>query len=180
MITLTKKLTYQDFLLFPDDRNRHELIDGEHVMSPSPNYFHQKTSRDLEFQFHSYFRKNNNGEILYAPMDVYFSDIDIVEPDLIVIAEKNRDIIKKRFIKGSPDIVIEILSNSTKKNDLILKKDLYEKYKVKEYWVIDCDLEIVQKYILEGNYFVDGGIFKDFIETPIFPDLKINLKEIFE
>ncbi len=177
-MNLIKKLNYNDYVLIPNDGKRHELINGEHYMSPAPEINHQKISRNLEFVFHKYFMETNTGEIFYAPVDVCLSEFDLVQPDLVVLS-KNNDIITPKFINGAPDLIVEILSPSNREYDLVLKKDLYEKHGVNEYWIIDCDLKIIQKYELKNGAYADAGIFKDKISSGKFPGLVINLKDVF-
>src|SRR5512147_179146 len=88
------KLTYDDFLLFPDDGKRHELIDGEHYVTPSPNLRHQRISGNLYFLIRAYLEAHPIGDVFYAPLDVVFSDYDVVEPDLLYVSrERARDVL---------------------------------------------------------------------------------------
>lgn len=133
------KLTYSDYLLFPEDGKRHEIIGGEHYMTPSPSTRHQRISRNLEWFFQQHLRSYPAGEIFYAPFDVVLSTYDIVEPDLLFVAQENRQIITDKNIQGVPDLVVEILSPGTSQRDQELKKKLYEQYGVSEYWIVDPD-----------------------------------------
>ncbi|MBN1698630.1 MAG: Uma2 family endonuclease [Spirochaetales bacterium] len=179
-MALTKvKLTYRDFILFPDNGKRHELIDGDHFITPAPSIRHQIVSKNIEYLFERYFRNSDTGIILDAPVDVYLSDFDIVEPDLIIIKKENQKIIRDNYIKGHPDMVVEIISPSTQKNDIELKKHLYEKYGVEEYWIVDPDNNEVQQYVLREGTYMKRGTFTDGITAHILPDLSIDLKKIF-
>jgi Uma2 family endonuclease len=110
------KLTYDDFLLFPDDGKRHELIDGEHYVTPSPNTKHQRVSSNLHWMLRSYLEGHPIGEVFYAPFDVVFSDFDVVEPDLLYISrERAAEVLTSKHVKGTPDLVIEIGSPGTRK-----------------------------------------------------------------
>jgi len=80
------KLTYDDFVLFPDDGKRHELIDGEHYVTPSPNVAHQRISGNLHFAIRGWLAAHPIGRVYYAPLDVVFSDVDVVEPDLLYMS----------------------------------------------------------------------------------------------
>jgi len=80
------KLTYDDFLLFPDDGHRHELIDGEHYVTPSPNMRHQAISGNLHIMIRSWLEQHPVGRIFYAPFDVVFTIFDVVEPDLLYLS----------------------------------------------------------------------------------------------
>ena len=132
------KLTYDDFLLFPDDGKRHELIDGEHYVTPSPIAKHQNISGNLYFLIRTWLESHPVGRVLYAPFDVVFSNFDIVVPDLIYLSNKRwATVINPKNAVGAPDLVIEIGSPSTRKRDETIKRRLYERSGVVEYWVVD-------------------------------------------
>ena len=109
------------------------------------------------------------------------SDTDIVVPDLLYISNDHKNIITKDNIQGAPDLIIEILSPSNKPYDLELKRNLYQKYAVKEYWIIDPDEEIVQIYHLSGHRYSAPIIYKSdqIIKVEVIPGLEVSLKEVF-
>ena len=130
------KLTYDDFLLFPDDGKRHELIDGEHYVTPSPNTKHQRVSGNLHFLMRAWLEEHPIGQVFYAPFDVVFSRFDVVEPDLLYVSnERMKEIVTAQHVTGAPDIVVEIGSPGTRKRDETIKRRLYERSGVSEYWV---------------------------------------------
>lgn len=181
---LKTKWTYEDYLLFPDDGNRHELIDGEHVMTPAPTTRHQRISARLLTVLENFLRQTRLGVVFAAPCDVVLSDVDVVEPDLLVISTSRRGIITEKNIQGAPDLVVEILSDSTRKTDEIIKRKLYEQYDVKEYWILDPDLETVKIYRKDNTTF---GLpihltreQHDHLSTPLFPGFQVSLTELFE
>lgn len=132
-----RKLTYDDFLLFPDDGQRHELIDGEHYVTPSPNLWHQELSKRLTVELELHLRKHGGGRLFYAPLDCVFTLFDIVEPDLLLVTTDQLHILTEQHVKGVPALVVEILSRGTKKVDEKIKRDLYDRAGVREYWLID-------------------------------------------
>jgi Uma2 family endonuclease len=138
-----RKLTYDDFVHFPDDGLRHELIDGAHCVTPSPAIRHQRISRDLLVSLHTYLKESGLGEVLDAPVDVVLSNHDIVAPDLLVILRDQQDVLTPQHVRGAPAIVVEILSPGTRKRDETLKRTLYERVGVREYWTIDPDNDVV-------------------------------------
>jgi Uma2 family endonuclease len=112
------KLTYDDFLLFPDDGRRHELIDGEHYVTPSPNIRHQRISRRLLVLIDTWLKQHPVGEIFFAPLDVLFSNFDVVEPDLLYVShERAAELLAGQHVTGAPDIVVEIASPGTRRRD---------------------------------------------------------------
>jgi len=116
-----------------------ELINGQIYMSPTPTNRHQRISGKLYLQLSDFIDKHNLGEVFFAPMDIYLDDSkNAVQPDLIFISNQNRSQPEDDIpYVGIPDLLVEILSPSNNKHDLITKKDLYEKFGVKEYWIID-------------------------------------------
>ena len=178
------KLTYDDFVLFPDDGKRHELIDGEHYVTPSPNRKHQKVSGNLFLLIGTWLEQHPIGQIYFAPFDVIFSMFDIVEPDLLYMSnERAQRVLTDANVKGTPELVIEIGSEGTRKRDETIKRRLYERSGVSEYWVVDPEIDVVRVY-RRGT----GG-FKRPIElraednevltTPLLPGLSLPLARIF-
>jgi Uma2 family endonuclease len=178
------KLTYDDFVLFPDDGMRHELIDGEHYVTPSPNNRHQTISANFHLLIGNWLRVHPVGKIWYAPFDVIFSPSDVVEPDLLFVSNERRDQVETDAnVQGSPDLVVEIGSPSTRRRDETIKRALYERAGVSEYWVVDPELEVVRVYRREGERFaqpvelaLEAGAV---LTTPLLPGLELPLSEIF-
>ena len=180
--TFSDPLTYEDYLTFPDnDGIRKEIIEGELFMSPAPSIKHQIVSRQLFVSFFNYVKKNNLGEVFYAPCDIVFSDINIVQPDLIFISKENYQILTDLNIQGAPDLLIEILSPSTKENDRIFKKHIYERFGVKEYWIVDPESETVEIRELKNKKFqlAVKADKNQLIKSQLLKGLQINLSEIF-
>lgn len=176
------KLTYEDFLLFPDDGKRHELIDGEHYVTPSPNLRHQRISGNLHYLLRSYLEGHPIGRVFYAPLDVIFSNVDVVEPDLLYVSNERRAILKLH-VEGAPDLVVEIASKGTRKRDETIKRRLYQRSGVSEYWVVDPELDVVRVY-RSANVFErphelsrEAG---DVLTTPLLPGLELRLEAIFK
>jgi Uma2 family endonuclease len=178
------KFTYEDYLLFPDDGRRHELIGGEHYVSPSPVKKHQRASANLQRNLSLFIFENRLGFLYSAPFDVVLSDEDVVQPDLIFVSYQRSSIEQDHGIVGAPDLVVEILSESNRKTDEITKRKLYEWAGVLEYWVVDPVLETVKIYRLNGGAFervvelsAEAG---ERLETPLLPGLSVALSQIFE
>lgn len=152
MSTDAPKLTYQDYVCFPDDGNRYEIIGGARHVNPAPNIYHQQVSSRLQFQLYSCVELPNLGVVLTATVDVQLTDHDVVQPDLVVVLAENR-IITPTKIKGSPDHVVEILSPSTQDVDRSRKRDLYEQAGVPEYWIVDpLEHSVLRLVMKEGRY----------------------------
>lgn len=115
------KLTYNEYVLFPDDGNRHEIIDGRHYKNATPVPRHQAISRHIQFQLYQQVELTKLGQVIDSPIDLQLSDVDVVQPDLVVVLAENRIITQTR-IRGVPNLVIEILSPSNRKHDTELTK----------------------------------------------------------
>ncbi len=128
-----------------------ELIDGVIYMNPSPVTNHQRTISRLISKLYSYVEENNLGEVFVAPFDVYLDEkSNAVQPDIIFVLKSNAHIIQSH-IHGVPDLLIELLSPGTKSHDTITKKNLYERFGVKEYWIIDPSSKEAIGYSLQGG-----------------------------
>ena len=182
MLDTPVKLTYDDFVRFPDDGRRHELIDGEHVVTPSPNTAHQRASRALFRLLDQHASTHHLGEVFYAPFDVVLSRFDVVEPDLLFIAAGQADILTPEHVRGAPALVIEILSPGTRRRDERQKRALYEREGVQEYWVVDPHRrEIVVHRRDEPGVFTKATLdAAAALTTSLLPGLVISLKTIFE
>jgi Uma2 family endonuclease len=178
------KLTYDDFVLFPDDGKRHELIDGEHYVTPSPSIRHQVISGRLHLLVGAWLREHPIGQILYAPLDVILSNFDVVEPDLLYVSnERVPELLAGQHVTGAPDLVIEIASPGTRSRDEIIKRRLYERFGVSEYWVVDPEIDVIRVYRREENAFArpvelsrEAG---DVLTTALLGGLEIPLAEVF-
>ena len=174
------KLNYDDYLNFLNDGKRHEIIEGEHYMTPAPQTRHQIVSRNIESILAGYIETNSWGQILYAPVDVLLSDTTIVQPDILFIRKDREHIIKKNFIEGPPDLIIEILSPGNERMDRFTKMKHYALFAVPEYWIIDYEARILEQYKLKGQIFQRKGVFSESFSSSLFPNLKIELSQIFK
>jgi len=147
------KLGYREYCCFPDDGRRHEIIDGDHYVNPAPSTYHQTVSRRLQHQLYTQIELTGRGVVYNAPVDVQLTDHDIVQPDLVVVLTSRMQMITPTKIKGVPDLLVEILSPSTASNDATLKKQLYARVGVAEYWIVDPDNHTLEQLVLtDGRY----------------------------
>ena len=170
-------------------------------MAPSASAYHNRSMFRLAVEIENYTRKNKCGYVFTDNIDVHLPDGSLYRPDLVVVKSENAGIIDwNKTITGVPDMVVEILSQSTKRNDFSIKKDTYEANGVKEYWIVDPFFKSVMVYLLrDGKYFLDDEYIyfinkEEFDEMPeeekakiksevtlsIFPELTIKLEDIFE
>ncbi|MFQ5455419.1 MAG: Uma2 family endonuclease [Nitrospirota bacterium] len=175
------KYTYEDYICIPDTGKRYQLIEGELYMVPAPIPYHQIVSIRIASNLSDYIETNDLGMLLYAPCDIVLSEEDVVQPDIFFISRDRLNIITDKNINGAPDLVVEILSPSTSKIDRNLKKKLYLRHEVKEYWIVYPDEEIIEVLIIEGQEYKRSGLFmkEDALVSPLLQGLKIDLKDIF-
>jgi Uma2 family endonuclease len=179
------KLTYDDFVLFPDDGKRHELVDGEHYVSPSPNRKHQTIALNLAAMMWNHLHRDPMGQVFIAPFDVVFSNFDVVEPDVLYVSNARRqEVLTAKHVRGAPDLVVEVGSPGTRRRDETLKHRLYERSGVSEYWVVDPEIDVIKVYrLVDGRYvrvhelsLENGGA----LTTPLLPGLSMPLATIFK
>ena len=177
------KFTYADFLHFPDDGKRHEIIDGEHYVTPSPNIKHQRVAGNLHALLWLHLKGHSLGSVFTAPLDVVLSDLDVVEPDLLYISHERASVLTAQHVRGAPDLVVEILSPGTRRVDEITKRRLYERSNVREYWVVDPELDTIKIYRRAEESFVRVAELSvehgDTLTTPLLPELAIPLADVF-
>jgi Uma2 family endonuclease len=179
-----RKLTYDDFVNFPDDGLRHELIDGVHYVTPSPIAKHQRVSVRLSGDLYAYLKVNPIGEVFHAPFDVVISHVDVVEPDLLVVLADQSDIVTVKHVRGTPAIVAEILSPGTRRVDETVKRGLYERSGVREYWVVDPERDTVTVHrrsadgtLTAAPELTRGG--SDVLTSPLLPGWSMPIATLF-
>jgi Uma2 family endonuclease len=172
-------LTYEDLQAFPEDNLRREIIDGELVVTAAPVPRHQRVVAKLVHRLLSY-AEEHGGEVLPAPIDVYFSETNVVEPDVIFVRSDHLDRVEKRYIRSAPDLVIEVSSPSTRRLELIRKRELYERFAVPEYWFIDLDADRIEVYRLEGERFRPPILISrgQTLDTPQAPGLTLSVDDV--
>ena len=177
-----KHYTYADYVEW-DTEERYELIDGvPYMMSPSPGFTHQRTLGELLTAFSNYLA-GRQCIALAAPLDVRLNadadDDTVVQPDMLVVSDRSK--IDKGGIRGAPDLVIEILSPSSRAYDNYLKLNRYLKAGVRECWIVDPVENIVRVYQKNaaGKTMVEEYSEQDTVTVGIFPDLRISLAGIF-
>lgn len=179
-IDTTKTWTAKEYLQLVENPNQ-QLINGKLIMSPSPSLQHQKILKILNRYLDQY-AIGKGDETFFAPIDVHLDQTNIPQPDLVYVLKENLDKLSPRGIEGAPDLVIEIISPSNSYIDRYEKKNLYQTFKVKEYWIVDpgnLTLEVYQlvdhEYKL-AQYLVQKGS----IQSPLLNDLELTLEVFFE
>ena len=174
-----RKLTYGDYLRFPADRHRHEIIDGEEHVSPPPIVDHQAIVGRLLYQLFARIEDTGLGRVFPAPLAVQLGPHDVVEPDLVVVLAARAEILTPKRVFGSPDLVVEVLSPSTKAYDRGKKYRLYERARVSEYWIVDPKERLVEQYGLAVNRYELLGKHATTIQPRIVACPPIDLSKLF-
>ena len=175
-------LTYDDYCLIPEDGKRYEVIEGVLYMSPAPFYRHQKALARLFAILNSYVTLADAGELLFAPFDVVFSEHDVVQPDILFISKERLSILTEKNAQGAPDLIIEILSERNRRHDEVMKKSLYERFGIKEYWIVDPARETVKVYKIQEDRYTLQAELDDLhavLETTVLPGFRCTLEDVF-
>ncbi len=174
-----RKLGYDEYARIPDDGRRHEIIDGEHIVNPAPNLYHQTLSRRIQFQLYSQIELRGLGVVFDAPCDVQLSEWDVVQPDLIVVLNHKQAIMTASRIIGSPDLVVEIMSASSVHNDRVRKLERYRKSTIPEYWVVDPDEHVVEQFILRNDAYELLGRHTQAFDVHVIGDVRVDLRQVW-
>ena len=159
MAVVDPRYVYEDLLTMPDDGRRYELLEGDLLVSPSPNRRHQRIVHNL-VRVLGPVEDAGLGEVYSAPFDVVFDRHTVFEPDVMFIRTERLGILTERNVSGAPDLVVEVLSESTRDADLGGKLRAYGKHGVGEYWAVDPDANTVQVFRRDAEGFVDQGTFR--------------------
>ena len=170
----------EDWLELPDDSALREIVGGELFVAPLPTTRHQRIASNLLFELFSHLRETKRGEVLAAPTGVRLSDLDVVEPDLLVVLIEHAYRVEDAYVVGPPDLVVEILSPGTAGRDLRVKRDLYERSGVPEYWIVDPLRGEVEVLRLEGGAYGRFGLFTraDTLRSAVLPNLALALASV--
>jgi Uma2 family endonuclease len=174
-------LTYADYAEIPNDGKRYELWEGEIQMTPAPATRHQDAVGNLYALLRAHVRQHQLGRVFVAPVDVLLSDVSVVQPDVLFVARAHEAIILEPYVQGSPDLVVEVISPWNRRADLDVKRQLYGRYGVPNYWLLDPDAQEAHALVLEHEAYreVVSASGSDTFSAPPFPDLIIPLAEVW-
>ena len=177
----SRRMTARDFLAVADDGNRYQLLDGEVCLNPSPVARHQRVLRRLYDALKEGLADSGGGELFFAPLDVVLDDADVTQPDLLYVSAARASIVGERNVQGAPDIVVEVLSDGTRRTDQVKKMRIYERGGVPSYWVVDPDADRLEIHVLEdGRYRLAGVHARPGVVSPAgYPALRIDLDTLF-
>ncbi|HWF44280.1 MAG TPA: Uma2 family endonuclease [Candidatus Kapabacteria bacterium] len=181
LLTKLKQATVEDYERLPEGAP-YQLIGGELIMSPSPNFLHQRIVTRLVELLSSFARSHKLGEIIAAPMDVYLTNEDVYQPDILFIRQDRvTSIDPNDRIRIAPDLVIEVLSPSTAYYDFTRKKEIYCQQGVEEYWIVDPEDETIEIMVKDGTYYRTEALLRKpaMLHSAMFPEFTMKMEEVF-
>ncbi len=178
------KLTGADYMRLtpPSHRGvRYQLIEGELVKMAGANYAHQSFIGETYFSIRSQIGMGGIGEVLTPPFDVYIDEFNTFQPDLLFVSSQRREISSERGVNGAPDLVVEVLSDSTQRRDLNVKLPVYGRNGVREMWAADLRDETVSKYVGDDETLTLEEVYgaDDMLTSDVMPGVAIGLGPIF-
>jgi Uma2 family endonuclease len=181
-VRLSAKFTYDDLQHIPPDHNLYEIVDGDLFATPAHIPLHQRVVGNLLAELRLFVRKHRLGEVLVAPCDVVLSPLTVLEPDLLFISQSRRHIVGPKNIKGPPDLVVEVFSESTAHVDRNIKPKTYSPYGVPELWLIDPESTTMEIFRLrDGGYELSAQLVSgQDITSPLLPGFRLPLDSLWE
>ncbi len=184
-IALHKRVSVKDFSEMQFDDNddfQYEIINGEMIRKSAPSPVHQEVLKNLLYIIETHNRLEKKGRLFCAPIDVFLDDYNKLQPDLFFISEKKKSIITNDGIMGVPDLVIEIISPTSVIRDRIEKKNVYERFAIPEFWLVDPQYQAIEIYTLKNNRYelfsaataMEGGL-----NQSLFEGLSISFNDVF-
>ena len=175
----TTKLTVEDYLQTADDES-YERFDGALITMPAPSIAHQHVAMKLGTRLDSYVEEAKLGVVFSAPTDVVLTQTDVVQPDLIFISSERPHIVTTANIQNAPDLIVEIISDSTAERDETLKRQLYGECGVQEYWLVDPEARIIAVMLLGEDGYAETATHTDgqTLTSPMLEGFAAHLDEI--
>ena len=182
MSVAAKKLTWDDIKDWPESAGRTEIVDGELVTAPCPAVRHQIICSHLGYELFTFVMNRGLGHIFTNAIHVIFDDHFQYEPDMCFIRQSRGEIIGERYISGPPDLIVEVISESNRTHDTVVKFGDYAKYGVCEYWLVDPREETISTWILDGDSYVllDRSGRGDAVVSRVLPGLSLDPGTVFD
>jgi Uma2 family endonuclease len=177
-----RKITVQEFFEMElEEGYFYELINGHIVKKQAPAPPHQKAVTNLSTLLNSYTKDKKLGDCYVSPIDVFFDKYNNTQPDILFIKKDRLFIVTQNGIEGHPDLIVEVLSPSTYKNDRNDKKELYRQFGVAEYWIVDPKNQAIEVYSLENDVYIMSSfaIETGEISSKILEGFKLDITSIF-
>lgn len=182
MAITTRRLTVDDLDAIPEEHpgDRHELIDGELVVTPVPIIKHQIASGNVSYAISHHARDRKLGWVFHPQTGIRMSDDTLLIPDLIFVSRERSGILGEKTMDGPPDLVVEVLSPGTRRRDLGIKRELYARFGVREYWIVDPERETVTVFVLAGDaYELLPPTEEGMVPSRVLPELRLSVNAVF-
>lgn len=175
-------ITAHEYMTMPDGPPYYQLIEGELLMSPSPNWRHQDIAGRIYAKILNYLEDQNIGYVFISPLDVILTELNVVQPDVLFVSSERKSIVGERCIEGAPDFVVEILSDSTAHLDKGQKRKIYARTGVKELWIVNSELKEIAVYDLKKSVGTPQATYgaNERLKSKIFPGLEFSCAAIFK
>jgi Uma2 family endonuclease len=175
-MTTRVRLTYEDYAMLPDDGRRYELHEGELSVTPAPGVHHQETLARLFVTLWGHVNARGLGTLLFAPVDCILDSVTVVQPDIVFVETARQAVISERGIDGPPTLAVEVISPSTTAIDRRRKLQLYARYAVACYWIVDPPGRTIEAYELAQGQYREAGMLSGTTTAslPSFPDLRLD------
>lgn len=173
--------TYEAYAALTEDGECYEIVQGVLIMSPSPQFNHQRFMMRLSGYLCKQIIEQQLGEVVASPFDVVLSPQNVFQPDLLVVLNEHLNRIQERCLMGAPDLVVEVISPSSKLYDRVSKHMAYEQAGIPEYWLVDPRAQQIELFVLEGEKYRSLGIFKGEQTLPsrIVPEMTTPVAHFF-
>ena len=175
-----KRWTYADYCRIRPDRKRHEIIDGRHYVSPSPSHPHQWSVGQIFAQLNNRITLAGLGRVYVAPLDVHLGRGTIVQPDILVLTDSLGDALTEKKIVGAPDLLVEVLSPSTRTHDRKRKFLRYQRAGVREFWLVDPDARRIEQFVLQDGTYGEPVVVTGRIRLHILPQVAFDLAIVWD
>lgn len=181
MATTIQRYTYADLADLPSERegDRHELLEGELVVTPAPIPVHQTIVGNLHAAMRAASLVASAGRVFLGPIDVRLTPDTVLEPDLCFVSAERLHIVGPKTIDAAPDLVVEVLSPGTRARDLGRKRALYARFGVQEYWIVDPETRAVTVFTLRGDRFEPRPPAEDEGRSGVLPAFAITPADVF-
>jgi Uma2 family endonuclease len=180
-----KLFSYEDYAAL-DDGKRYQVLDGELIETSAPSERHQNVALNLAMILKSFVRENKLGKVMIAPFDVVFKaerPATVLQPDVLFVSKERKGIFTGANIHGVPDLVVEVLSPSSARLDVVRKLRIYAIYGVREYWIVPSDFDRVEVLKLDaGGTFAKPQLFEpgETLASALLPGFTLNVADLFE
>jgi len=174
-------ITRHDYAEMPEGPPYYQVIEGELVMWPGPDTSHQSAAGSIYWLIRQFLEKHPVGYVFVAPLDVFLTEVNVYQPDVIFISKKRRSIIKKRGIEGAPELVVEVLSPGTARLDKGSKRKVYARTGVRELWLVEPAAKLIHVYYLFRDAELPVATYDEqaVFKSPLLPGLRIKAASIF-